>query len=68
MAINDGFVTAVSPKGQKRRVPAHYVDNKALGYKLPPKGRKAQQKPGLEPEPVSNPTPAPTPTIEKETS
>lgn len=33
---DDGFVTAV-PKGggKKRRVPRHYLDNPALGFKLP---------------------------------
>lgn len=33
------FVTAVGPDGKKRRVPAHYLDNPALGYKLPPSTR-----------------------------
>lgn len=50
MPINDGFVTAVSPKGQKRRVPLHYLENKALGYKLPPKARASQQRAPREPE------------------
>ncbi len=50
MPTSDGFVTAVSPKGQKRRVPLHYLENKALGYKLPPKARASQQKAPKEPE------------------
>jgi len=33
---DDGFVTAVGPDGTKRRVPRHYLDNPAFGYKLPP--------------------------------
>lgn len=36
----DGFITAVSPSGQKRRVPRHYLDNPAFGYKLPPSTKK----------------------------
>ena len=36
----DGFITAVSPSGQKRRVPRHYLDNPAFGYKLPPSAKK----------------------------
>lgn len=35
----DDFVTAVGPDGKKRRVPAHYLDNPKLGYKLPPSSR-----------------------------
>jgi hypothetical protein len=37
------FVQAVDPGGTKRRVPAHYLENKALtdqGFKLPPSTRK----------------------------
>lgn len=37
---NDGFVTAVSPGGQKRRVPKHYLDE-PFNYKLPPSARGA---------------------------
>ena len=33
---DDGFVTAVGPDKKKRRVPKHYLDNPAFGYKLPP--------------------------------
>lgn len=33
---DDGFVTAVGPDKKKRRVPLHYLENPALGYKLPP--------------------------------
>lgn len=57
MPLNDGFVTAVSPSGQKRRVPKHYLDNKALGYKLPPKARASQSEAPQEPEDNKNPTP-----------
>ena len=35
----DGFVEAVDPAGNKRRVPTHYLDNPAFGYKLPPSTR-----------------------------
>jgi len=35
----DGFVTAVGPDGKKRRVPEHYLDNPAFGYRLPPSTR-----------------------------
>lgn len=33
---DDGFVTAVGPDKQKRRVPRHYLDHPNFGYKLPP--------------------------------
>jgi len=36
---DDGFVTAVGPDGKKRRVPEHYLDNPAFGYRLPPSSR-----------------------------
>jgi hypothetical protein len=36
---DDGFVTAVGPDGKKRRVPKHYLDNPAFGYRLPPSTR-----------------------------
>ena len=36
---DDGFVTAVGPDKQKRRVPKHYLDNPKFGYKLPPSTR-----------------------------
>jgi hypothetical protein len=39
------FVTAVDPGGNKRLVPAHYLDNPELvkqGFKLPPSARKAK--------------------------
>lgn len=36
---DDGFVLAVDPGGRKRRVPKHYLDNPALGFKLPPSTR-----------------------------
>ena len=40
MAANDGFVTAYPPGGgEKRRVPKHYLDNPAFGYKLPASAR-----------------------------
>ena len=35
----DGFVTAVGPDGKKRRVPEHYLDNPAFGYRLPPSSK-----------------------------
>ncbi|MDQ0756075.1 hypothetical protein [Arthrobacter sp. B3I4] len=38
MAEND-FIMAVDPGGNKRLVPAHYLDNPALGFKLPPSDR-----------------------------
>lgn len=37
--MDDGFVTAVGPDGNKRRVPQHYLDNPAFGFKLPPSTR-----------------------------
>lgn len=40
--MSDEFVTAVGPNGQKRRVPAHYLDNPAFGFKLPPSARAAR--------------------------
>ena len=36
---DDGFVTAVGPDGKKRRVPKHYLENPAFGFKLPPSTR-----------------------------
>jgi hypothetical protein len=36
---DDDFVTAVGPDGKKRRVPSHYLDNPAFGFKLPPSAR-----------------------------
>ena len=36
---DDGFVLAVDPGGNKRRVPKKYLDNPALGFKLPPSTR-----------------------------
>jgi hypothetical protein len=37
---NPDFVLAVPPGGgEKRLVPAHYLDNPALGFKLPPSER-----------------------------
>lgn len=36
------FVLAVDPGGNKRRVPSHYLDNPAMGFKLPPSARKAK--------------------------
>lgn len=36
---DDAFVTAVGPDGKKRRVPRHYLDNPAFGFKLPPSVR-----------------------------
>jgi len=36
---DDGFVTAVGPDGEKRRVPKHYLDNPKFGYRLPPSTR-----------------------------
>lgn len=38
MAEND-FIMAVDPGGNKRLVPAHYLDNPAFGFKLPPSDR-----------------------------
>lgn len=38
MAEHD-FILAVDPAGNKRRVPAHYLDNPAFGFKLPPSER-----------------------------
>jgi len=38
MAEND-FIMAVGPDGEKRRVPEHYLDNPAFGFKLPPSAR-----------------------------
>ncbi len=38
MAEND-FIMAVGPDGKKRRVPQHYLDNPAFGFKLPPSAR-----------------------------
>ena len=35
MAEND-FIMAVAPNGDKRLVPAHYIDNPAFGFRLPP--------------------------------
>lgn len=66
MPINDGFVIAYSPSGQKRRVPEHYLSNKSLGYKLAPSRRP--QKARVEPEKKEpqTPDPAPTPTPQKE--
>ena len=40
---DDGFVIAVDPAGNKRRVPKHYLDNPAFGYKLPPSARAQEQ-------------------------
>ena len=39
MAEND-FVLAVGTDGKKRRVPAHYLDNPAFGFRLPPSTQK----------------------------
>jgi len=40
MADNDDeFVIAQGPNGDKRRVPKHYLDNPAFGFKLPPSAR-----------------------------
>jgi hypothetical protein len=42
------FVLAVDPGGNKRRVPAHYLENPALtdqGFKLPPSTRKKAKEP-----------------------
>lgn len=36
MAEEHDFVIAVDPGGNKRRVPAHYLDNPGLGFRLPP--------------------------------
>ncbi|WP_275779704.1 hypothetical protein [Paenarthrobacter sp. Y-19] len=36
---DENFVTAVDTNGKKRRVPRHYLDNPAFGYKLPPSTR-----------------------------
>jgi len=38
MAETD-FIMAVDPGGNKRLVPAHYLDNPAFGFKLPPSDR-----------------------------
>jgi len=38
MADND-FIMAVDPGGNKRLVPAHYLDNPSFGFKLPPSER-----------------------------
>lgn len=35
MAESD-FIMAVGPDGTKRLVPAHYLDNPAFGFRLPP--------------------------------
>lgn len=35
MAESD-FILAVGPNGDKRLVPAHYLDNPAFGFTLPP--------------------------------
>lgn len=35
MAEGD-FIMAVAPNGEKRLVPAHYIDNPAFGFRLPP--------------------------------
>jgi len=42
MSDSDEFVTAVGPNGEKRRVPKHYLDNPAFGFKLPPSARAAR--------------------------
>lgn len=42
MADADEFVTAVGPNGQKRRVPKHYLDNPAFGFRLPPSALAAR--------------------------
>lgn len=42
---DDGFVLAVGPDGVKRRVPAHYLDNPAFGFKLPPSARERVEEP-----------------------
>lgn len=36
MADQDDFVMAVDAHGNKRRVPRHYLENPAFGFKLPP--------------------------------
>lgn len=37
-AFNDSFVTAVNARGEKQRIPAHYLDHPVLGrgFRLPP--------------------------------
>ena len=37
-AFNDQFVTAVNARGEKQRIPAHYIDHPVLGegFRLPP--------------------------------
>lgn len=37
------FIMAVGPDGQKRWVPEHYLDNPALGFKLPPSAQKVTE-------------------------
>lgn len=52
------FVQAVDPGGTKRRIPAHYLENKALvdqGFKLPPSTRKKSRQAS---EPASSTTTA----------
>lgn len=38
-----GFVTAVNSRGDKQRIPAHYLDHPVLGkgFKLPPKAQRS---------------------------
>lgn len=36
---NPDFVMGVDPHGNKRYVPAHYIDNPAFGFKLAPSER-----------------------------
>lgn len=44
MAEND-FIMAVDPGGNKRLVPAHYLDNPAFGFKLPPSEKAKAKEP-----------------------
>jgi hypothetical protein len=74
MADSD-FILAVAPSGELRRVPAHYLDNPAFGFTLPPEPVKEPAKPGQRQRVVEPATPATTnvtepaePETEKEAS
>lgn len=59
---DDGFVTAVGPNGQKRRVPEHYLNNPAFGFRLPPSALARTDDDGDAVTPISATEPAPAPT------
>lgn len=41
--MSEGFIEAVGPDGNKRVVPAHYLENKAFGFRLPPSAVAKQE-------------------------